>query len=81
MKHPIAQKRSYSCDMTLTYQADRETSHLIAQFLPVCDENQNYSQYRLVYIPNRNCFIFFHIQGLHIFASGLSDFRGSARLA
>jgi hypothetical protein len=40
----------------------------------------NYSKHRLVDIRNRNCFVFFHIQELHIFPSTLSDFRPSIRL-
>jgi hypothetical protein len=58
---------------------------MIAKFLGFCDENQimlpgNYLQYRVVCIPNKIVFAFFHIQGLHIFASTLSDFRQSIRL-
>jgi hypothetical protein len=41
----------------------------------------NYSKHHVVYIQNGNVFIFFHIQGLYIFASTLLDFRRSARLA
>jgi hypothetical protein len=41
----------------------------------------NYSQHHVVYSRNRHRFVFFHIQGLHIFASTLSDFRRSIRLA
>jgi hypothetical protein len=39
----------------------------------------NYSQYRVVYIQNRNVFVFFHIQGLRIFINTLSDCRRSIR--
>jgi hypothetical protein len=35
----------------------------------------NYLQHHAVYIRNRNRFVFFHIQGLDLFASTLSDFR------
>jgi hypothetical protein len=35
----------------------------------------NYSQHFVVYIRNITGFVFFQIQGLHIFASTLSDFR------
>jgi hypothetical protein len=42
---------------------------------------ENYSQYHVVYIWNRNVFGFFHIQGLHIFANALSDCCRSIRLA
>jgi hypothetical protein len=42
---------------------------------------ENYPQHLVVYIRNRNVFVFFHIQGPHIFASTLSDFRRSACLA
>jgi hypothetical protein len=40
----------------------------------------NYSQHLVVYIPNKNVFVFFHIQGVHIFASTSSDFIQSAWL-
>jgi hypothetical protein len=39
----------------------------------------NYSKYLVAYIPNINVFVFFHIQGLHISACTLSDFRPSSR--
>jgi hypothetical protein len=59
--------RGYSCDKTSTRRADRDVSHLIAKFLPLCDENQtmlpeNCSQHQAVYIPNQNGFVFFHVQ-------------------
>jgi hypothetical protein len=65
-------------------QADRDISHLVMKFLPFCDENQiilpeNYLQSPVVHVRNRNVFVFFHIQGLPIFANTLSDFRRSAR--
>jgi hypothetical protein len=41
----------------------------------------NYSQYHIIYIWTRNRFVFFDIQVLHFFASLLSDFRRSIRLA
>jgi hypothetical protein len=34
-----------------------------------------YSQNYVIYIRNVTIFVFFHIQGLRIFASTLSDFR------
>jgi hypothetical protein len=40
----------------------------------------NYSQHHVVYILNRNVFVFFHSQGLHIFASTLSEIYRSACL-
>jgi hypothetical protein len=42
---------------------------------------ENYSQHHVVYIRDMNAFVFFHVQGLYVFASTLSDFRQSARLA
>jgi hypothetical protein len=41
----------------------------------------NGSQHYFIDIPKRTVFVFFHVQGLHIFASTLSDFRQSACLA
>jgi hypothetical protein len=41
----------------------------------------NYSQHHVVYLANRNCFVFFHIQGLHISANTLSGFRESIHVA
>jgi hypothetical protein len=40
---------------------------------------ENCSKHLAVYIRNRNAFVFFHIQGLRIFASTLSEFRSSSR--
>jgi hypothetical protein len=77
-KHPIAQRRSYSCDNTSMCQANRDISHLLAKFLPSSYENRSYPPRELFATPccwclEINAFDFFHIQGLHIFASTLSD--------
>jgi hypothetical protein len=42
--------------------------------------HENYSKHLVVYILNINVFVFFHIQGLHISARTLSDFRRSPAL-
>jgi hypothetical protein len=39
---------------------------------------ENYSQHLVVYIRNRNVFVFFHIQRVRIFARTLSDLNRSA---
>jgi hypothetical protein len=41
----------------------------------------NYLHHHVVDIRKKNVFVVFHIQGLHIFASTLSDFRQWACLA
>jgi hypothetical protein len=42
---------------------------------------ENYSQRHVVYIPDRNVFFVFQIQGPHIVAGTLSDFGQSVLLA
>jgi hypothetical protein len=83
-QNPISQRRSYSCDKDSTRQTNQDVSHLVTKFsrsviiiksvLP-----GNYSQYHVVCIRKRNVCVFFHIQGLFIFASILFDFRQSIR--
>jgi hypothetical protein len=46
-KHPVVQRRSYSCDKKSTGEADRDISHLLGMFLQSCEENQNYASWAL----------------------------------
>jgi hypothetical protein len=59
---------------------------LFSEFLPACDENQNYAHWEL--FATRCClyskphiFLSFDIEGLHSFASTLSHFARSTRAA
>jgi hypothetical protein len=70
----------------MTESFSMTTGHRQCRYLDFLKDNQiilpgNYAQHHFVYIPNRNAFAFFHIQGPYIFASALSDFRRSIRLA
>jgi hypothetical protein len=78
-KHPISQRRSYSCDETSMRRADQDISPLLTKFLPSRDENHIYPSQKLFATPccldlKINVFDFFHIYGVHIFTSILSDF-------
>jgi hypothetical protein len=58
---------------------NRGTSDLFGKFLPTCGENQNYAHWELFaaqccFESKSNIFSFFHIQGLHIFATISSIF-------
>jgi hypothetical protein len=72
-------RRRYSRDKIPAHRANPDTSVLLGKFPPPCDENQNYTSWELFATHCclswiLNIFDFFHIQGLHIFASTLSDF-------
>jgi hypothetical protein len=61
-------------------------THLVTKFLSFCNEKHSYPPWELcatLYCSylRISVFDFFHIQGLHIFASTLSYFRWSARAA
>jgi hypothetical protein len=73
-------------DKTSARRAGRYISHLLAKFFLSSDENRSYPPRKLFSTPccwylKINIFYFFHIQGLHIFASTLSDFCRSIRAA
>jgi hypothetical protein len=57
----------------------RGTPDLVGTFLAACNENQNYAHWELfatqhcLYLKS-NILSFFHIEGLHISPSSLSDF-------
>jgi hypothetical protein len=77
--HPSDQVRAAG-----TRRANRNISHLVAKFLPFCDENGSCPPWEFFrtlccLYSKMTVFDFFHIQGLHIFAGTLSDFRRSAR--
>jgi hypothetical protein len=82
-KDPIAQRGSYSCDNTSINHPDRETWLCSLSFSPLCWKSKLYSLgivcNIMMSVSKMKYFRFIHIQGLHIFASTLSDFRWSTR--
>jgi hypothetical protein len=76
----MAQTRSYSCDKMMMRQAEWDISDLITKFLPSSDEKESYPPWELFVTPcclslKINHFDSFHIQGLYISASTVSDFH------
>jgi hypothetical protein len=73
-KHPTAQRRSYFCDKTSTRWANRRILHLSwekkSQF-----SFQGIIYNNMLFMFQNKSFDFSDIQGLHIFASTLSDFH------
>jgi hypothetical protein len=74
----MAQSRSYSCGKLTIRLPERDVLDLITKFLQSSNENQNYAPRELFatfhcLYSKINHFDYFHIQGLHISASTVSD--------